>query len=85
MISLLLFVLAVVWFCAFGASVVAVLIDETDGLYIMFNPIGMYNNSKLNIFGVSVLTVINYILFYLRLFYSGFMSCALGEGDEYDD
>lgn len=63
MISLLLFALVVVWFCTFCVCVVTLLMDETDGLYIMFNPIGMYNNSKFNIFGVTTLTIINYILF----------------------
>ena len=62
--GLIFFLLILIWTISLGIFVVVTLTDDMDVLERMFNPITMYYNSNLNIFGVTVLTIIDYTIFF---------------------
>ena len=63
-LGLIFCVLILTWVVSLGIFFAATITEDFDELEDMFNPIAMYDNSNLNIFGVTVLTIICYIIFF---------------------
>lgn len=61
-LGIIVILLIFTWLVSTGISFAAILEYDIDELENIFNPIAMYDNSDLNIFGVIALTIIGYIV-----------------------